>query len=79
MGVKKIGLKGEVSQKYCFVDQSPPPPPPHIFLNFMHFFWKISQKCMLVSPGGLAPLLLGILDPPLTTTGISEMEVALTN
>ena len=42
------------------------PPTPQNFLNFMQFFWKFWQNRMLAPPGGMAPLLRGILDPPLS-------------
>ena len=38
---------------------APPPLTDKIFLNFMHFFGKILQICMLAHPGGLAPPSIG--------------------
>ena len=48
---------------------APPPPTAQNFLDFMQFFGKFDKfVCWRPPPRGLAPLLQGILDPPLIPT-----------
>ena len=56
--IKVIGGSGEVPWTRSFLLMAPK------MLNFMHFL-KFWQNDMLASPGGWAPLLRGIMDPPL--------------
>ena len=58
--VNQWQIQGGHSRHAPPIDQNP--------LNFMQFFRKIWQICMLaLPPGGLAPLPREILDPPLLT------------